>query len=110
MEKINFNEELLMEAMMAQAISDLGTLILLEDAGLGDLIIGEEIPDLAGMFGTVHSARIRTEYEIRSMLDRWCPNKDTESLLSAAKRTARNKADTETVHNVFRSMGLTAVR
>ena len=107
---INFNEELLMEAMMAQAIADLGTLSLLEDAGIGDLIIGEEIPDLAGMFGTVHSARVRTEKEIRSMLDRWLPNKDTEALLSAAKRTAREKADADTVNKVCRSMGLTAAR
>lgn len=99
--KINFNEELLIEAMMAQAIQDLGTLLVLEEAGLGEMVIGEEIPDIPEIQGTVHSARLRTEEEIRSMLDRWCPNKDTESLLSAAKRTAREKADTKVVYTAL---------
>ena len=108
--EINFNEELLMEAIVKQTVADLGTLTLLEEAGLGDLIIGEELPDLAGLYGTVHSARVRTEKELRSMLDRWCPSKDTDELVAVARKTARREADEETVHKVFRSMGLTAAR
>ena len=101
-EKANVvNVELLVEAMMAQAVSDLGTLLLLEDAGLGGIILGEEIPDIPEIRGTVHSARLCVEDEIRSMLDRWCPNKDTEALLNAARRTAHEKADTEVVYTAL---------
>lgn len=99
--EIKFNEELLMEAIMAQAVSDLGTLILLEEAGLGDMILGEEIPDIPEIQGTVHSARLCVENEIRSMLDRWCPNKDAESLLEVARRPAREKADVKTVYTAL---------
>lgn len=95
------NVELLAEAIVEQAVADLGTLLLLEDAGLGDMIIGEEIPDIPEVQGTVHSARLCVENEIRSMLDRWCPNKDTESLLEVARRTAREKADVKTVYTVL---------
>ena len=95
------NLELLAEAVMAQAISDLGSLLRLEEAGFGNAVIGRDITRLPGLKGTVHDARVRVEEEIRSMLDRWCPNVDTDAMLEVAKRTAREKADTNVVYTAL---------